>query len=225
MADGDGARTPAGARGQRRSAAPKRGYHHGNLRAKLIEATRSLVETHGPDGFSVAQAARAAKVSSAAPYRHFADRDALLRAVALNTMERLEDAMREAAIATASDPLDPVVAIGRAYCDFALTEPGLFRLMFGLTRDHADDETIVEQGQATLGVLIDAVQAAIGEDAERVRMRSLELWSFVHGLSFLTIDEKVGTAGIELNRDLMLRDMAERLLGASPDHPPSTTPE
>ena len=68
-------------------------YHHGDLRAQLIAAVRDLVETHGPDGFSVAEAARRAGVSSAAPYKHFRDRPELLRAVAAEGMDRLRDAM------------------------------------------------------------------------------------------------------------------------------------
>ena len=57
-------------------------YHHGDLRAQLIAAVRELVETQGPDGFSVSEAARSAGVSSAAPYKHFKDRSELLHAVA-----------------------------------------------------------------------------------------------------------------------------------------------
>ena len=60
----------------------KRGYHHGNLRAALVRATRELLASRGPKGFTLADAARKAGVSAAAPYRHFADREALLAAVA-----------------------------------------------------------------------------------------------------------------------------------------------
>jgi len=63
-------------------------YHHGDLRAQLIEATRQIVEEAGPDHFSVSQACRVAGVSTAAPYRHFRDREEMLSAVTLDGMAR-----------------------------------------------------------------------------------------------------------------------------------------
>ena len=192
----------------------ERAYHHGNLRAKLIEATAELIETHGPDGFSVAQAARAAGVSSAAPYRHFSDRDALMRAVSLDTIHRMRDAMRAASLSEDKRSPERIVALGRCYCDFAAAEPGLFRMMFGLTEGHADDEGLIAEGAKTLDVLIEAVADVMGDDvgSDAVRGRALQLWSFVHGLSFLTIDRKLDESGIEANREWMLRDVGERLL-------------
>ena len=86
-------------------------YHHGDLRAQLIAAVRDLVEAHGPDGFSVAEAARRAGVSSAAPYKHFKDRPELLRAVAGEGMDRLRAAM-EAALEADCD----VIGLGRPLC-------------------------------------------------------------------------------------------------------------
>ena len=83
-------------------------YHHGDLRAQLISAVSDLVETHGPDGFSVAEAARRAGVSSAAPYKHFKDRPEILRAVASEGMDRLREAMAAAAARY------PALAIGHS---------------------------------------------------------------------------------------------------------------
>ncbi|MEM6374564.1 MAG: helix-turn-helix domain-containing protein, partial [Pseudomonadota bacterium] len=67
--------------------AKRTNYHHGDLRADLVEATRRLVEEKGPDRFSVSDACRAAGVSTAAPYRHFEDRDEMLLAVCAEGME------------------------------------------------------------------------------------------------------------------------------------------
>src|SRR6185437_11487823 len=66
----------------------RRGYHHGNLREALIDAALMLLAEKGPDGFTIAEVARLAGVSSAAPYRHFRDADALLAAVAERGYER-----------------------------------------------------------------------------------------------------------------------------------------
>ncbi len=73
----------------------KERYHHGDLRAGLIEAARQLVEEKGPERLTMSDASRAAGVSTAAPYRYFADRDALLDAVALEGLERQRQAMQE----------------------------------------------------------------------------------------------------------------------------------
>src|SRR5579871_6762023 len=67
----------------------RRGYHHGNLREALIDAALELIGGKGPAGFTIAEAARLAGVSPAAPYRHFRDADALLAEVALRGFERL----------------------------------------------------------------------------------------------------------------------------------------
>jgi len=71
----------------------ERGYHHGDLRAALIKAALGLIQEKGPHGFSFAEAARAAGVSPAAPYRHFKNRDELMADVAQEGFERLEAAM------------------------------------------------------------------------------------------------------------------------------------
>ncbi|MEY4982631.1 MAG: hypothetical protein RIR62_897 [Pseudomonadota bacterium] len=172
--------------------APRSSYHHGDLRAQLIRAVRDLVETHGPDGFSVAEAARRAGVSSAAPYKHFRDRPELLRAVASEGMDRLRDAMQAAADRHPAGSFESIAAIGQAYADFARTGPGVFRLVFGLTEGHEDDPELEEKGLRCFSVVLQAVAAVLGKPAEDagVRTRAYALWTCVHGHCFLTIDRK-----------------------------------
>lgn len=176
------------------------GYHHGDLRAQLIAAVRDLVETYGPDGFSVAEAARRAGVSSAAPYKHFKDRHEILRGVVSEAMDRLRQAMEAGASRHTSGSLETIAAIGQAYVDFARAEPGVFRLVFGLTEGHEDDEELLEKGQACFGVVVKATADRLGRspgDAD-VQRKAYILWSYVHGHSFLTIDRK--------NKDIHPRD-------------------
>ncbi|MGW2327086.1 TetR/AcrR family transcriptional regulator [Streptomyces sp. NPDC001700] len=78
-------------------------YHHGDLAAALVRATLEIVDEVGVRGFSVAEAARRTRVSPAAPYRHFADRDALLAAAALDVSRRLRAIYLEA-VATVESP-------------------------------------------------------------------------------------------------------------------------
>ena len=178
----------------------KAGYHHGNLRAQLITAVRDLVERQGPDGFSVAEAARQAGVSSAAPYKHFKDRPEILREVVSEAMDRLRVAMEAGAANHPHGSLEAISAIGQAYVDFARAEPGVFRLVFGLTEGHEQDLELLDKGQSCFAVVVRATAARLGLEPvdPDVQRRAYMLWSFVHGHSFLTIDRK--------NKDTHTRD-------------------
>src|SRR4051794_29910852 len=96
----------------------RRAYHHGDLRAALVDATLELVAENGVQGFSVAEAARRTGVSISAPYRHFTDRDALLAAAAVRGHQELLVRFR-AAIADQATPADQAAAISAAYVRFA----------------------------------------------------------------------------------------------------------
>lgn len=174
------------------AAEARRGYHHGDLRSHLIAAVTDLVEAHGPEGFSISEAARRAGVSSAAPYKHFRDRHAILRAVATTAMEDLRDDMAAAASRHPEGSLEAVVAIGESYVRFARTRPGVFRLAFGLTEGHDEDPCLMETGHSCFAVVENAVAAYTDADpeSELVQRASYFLWCFVHGHSFLTIDGK-----------------------------------
>lgn len=174
---------------------PRSSYHHGDLRAQLIAAVGELVESHGPEGFSVAEAARRAGVSSAAPYKHFKDRPELLRAVASAGMDRLRDAMATARTGHPAGSVASIAAIGQAYVDFARHGPGVFRLVFGLTEGHEQDPELEEKGLGCFAIVLQAVAEVLGTapDDPLVGRKAYALWSTVHGHSFLTIDRK--TAG------------------------------
>src|SRR5690348_7949799 len=108
----------------------RRGYHHGNLREALIRAALDLIAQKGPAGFTFADAARWAGVSSAAPYRHFRDREALLADVARRGFELFETALRQAWDDARPDPYRAFENVGRAYLHFARTEPAYYSAMF-----------------------------------------------------------------------------------------------
>lgn len=198
---------------------PKAAYHHGDLRAQLIAAVRELVETHGPDGFSVAEAARRAGVSSAAPYKHFKDRHEILRGVVSEAMDRLRAAMEEGAAAHPYGSLEAVAAVGLAYVAFAKTEPGVFRLVFGLTEGHENAPDLLAKGEGCFGVVVQAVAACLGlpPGDPDVQRRAYMLWSFVHGHSFLTIDMKHKVASAEINDWDYLMGIGRAILAASRD--------
>ena len=104
-------------------------YHHGDLRGALVKAAVTEIERGGYENLSLRELAKSLGVSRAAPYRHFADRRALLAAVAADGFDRLTAIYRNA-IANGKTPQARLAAAGRAYLAFAAERPQLFRLMF-----------------------------------------------------------------------------------------------
>lgn len=195
----------------------RKSYHHGDLKAALVEATRKLVERKGADNFSVAEACREAGVSTAAPYRHFRDREEMLTEVAFQGMERKRLQMKAALDSHPPESLARIAALGRVYVDFACAEPGVFRLIFG-SREGESHAKLKAEGPRHYGLVEDAVAAVLQRDQidDDVRRRAFMLWTFVHGLSFLYIDEKVSVSEHELSLDALLAEIAMRVLRDAP---------
>jgi AcrR family transcriptional regulator len=109
----------------------RRPYHHGRLREALLAAARALISERGLAGFTLAEAAKRVGVTGAAPYRHFADRDALVAALAQEGFEHFNTQLGGAWDGGKPDPVAALRRRGEAYLAFARCEPGLYRAMFG----------------------------------------------------------------------------------------------
>ncbi len=166
-------------------------YHHGDLRRALVEATSRLVEENGQEGFTLRAAARLAGVSDGAPYHHFADRDALLAAVAEHGFRSLCEEIRESAERERGDARRKSLAIGVAYVLFATRNPAKFRLMFGpLVQAKDRYPELAAAARRTFEVVQEGLTQAVDERAARVAARNAMFgrWALVHGLSMLAID-------------------------------------
>ena len=192
----------------------KSSYHHGDLRAGLINATRALVEEKGPDGFSVTDACRLAGVSTAAPYKHFKDKSEMITAMVMERMQVHRQNMLSALDGVPEGTPARITALGREYVGFALREPGVFRLKFGGFTDRLDDPRLQQVGEGTFGIVLREVAMCLGvtDISQEVRRRGFMLWSFVHGLSFLLADQKLAVLGGEFDIDAVIDDMAVRML-------------
>jgi AcrR family transcriptional regulator len=159
----------------------------------LVDTATDLVRTHGPDGFSLRAAARAAGVDPAAVYRHFTDRSALLAAVAAVGFERLADDMVAGMAAAGDAPADRFEALGRAYVAFALTDPQHFRVMFGPYGSGPSRGADGAGGPSAYGLLVDALgdMGTAGVMSGPVEAAAMTAWAAIHGISTLLIDGAV----------------------------------
>jgi AcrR family transcriptional regulator len=174
------------------------GYHHGDLRNALVASAVRLIETSGTSSFSLREAAREVGVSANAAYRHFDDKSALMTAVAAFGFRQLATqmvgAMASAAGGRAKGPASVArfKAVGRAYVEFAVAHPELFRVMFGecgaecRKAEPGDDAT--EDPWSLLGKSLDALVADGLLAAERRPGAELKAWSVVHGFASLALD-------------------------------------
>jgi AcrR family transcriptional regulator len=179
--------------------AKKQGYHHGDLRSKLLQVAILLIEEKGSDAFTMRELARRCEVSRTAPYRHFSDKAALLAAVAEEGFRRLEEEIRKARIANQRDASRAVRRCFLAYTAFAADHPTHYRLMFGrgIRRlfIYPGLAAAARQAFAELMAVVELGQATGRLQAGRTVKFAYSFWAMSHGLSLLIIDGFADRAG------------------------------
>ncbi|MGR3491882.1 MAG: TetR/AcrR family transcriptional regulator [Shimia sp.] len=184
-------------------------YHHGDLRAKLIEIAVDCIETDGVSKLSLRKIAGKANVSHNAPYMHFTSKEALLDAVVLRGFAQLRSRISQAG---GMEPLTPDVWADRvkmgfqAYVTFARDHPGLYALMHvpkGKQRSNgqhaSEDVGGTAAGTATLSSLASTLEA--GKKLGKVRAgnsneMALWVWATLHGVASLTSEDRAAFGGI-----------------------------
>ena len=164
----------------------RRGYHHGNLREALVAATLELVVERGPQGFTIAEAARRAGVSPGAPYRHFKGKEDILEEAARQGFEMFADLMEHAYRTAQPSALASFEATGRAYLAFARKYPGHYIAMFesGLSiAGNPDLKLAADRAFAVLTRAAEALLAKIPRDRRPpASMVSHHIWAMSHGV-------------------------------------------
>lgn len=180
-------------------AAEAPGYHHGRLREALVEAGLQLLEEMDRADLSLREVARRVGVSANAVYHHFANKEALLAALAAEGFRRLGRAQL-------NPPAEPVGArsplhqAGLAYVRFAIEHPGLFRLMYGGFTAGQNHPELVNASMDSLEASMQAANRHLpgGGDANPASPQDmLLLWAIVHGLSNLALGGQLGYFGSE----------------------------
>ncbi len=161
-------------------------YHHGDLRRDLLRIAREEIARHGAQTVSLTSLARLAGVSQPAPYRHFADRDALLEGVAAEAFEEFAATLAEAM--ADRDPLDALKAIALAYVSFGEANIEIYRLMFAshLT-PRAKSESDLGKASGKAFDLLRTTVSAISPPAG-VEDNAYRVWAQLHGLVMLKAD-------------------------------------
>lgn len=167
----------------------KRRYHHGSLKQALVDAAIELLAEGGPSALTLAEAARRAGVTPAAPYRHFSGRDALLAELARQGFEIFGERIEAAWNEGRPDAKSAMRAMCGAYLKFAREETGLYTAMFGQAATLADPQAGGAADHA-LEILWRAVVAWLQEDrapAQGARHVALQVWALAHGVAMLTV--------------------------------------
>ncbi len=186
---------------------PRKGYHHGNLRQALVEATLELVVEKGPLGFTLAEAARRAGVSAAAPYRHFKGREDLIEEAALQGFEMFADLMEHAFKKGQPSAMSAFSATGRAYLAFARKNPGHYITMFESGVSIAGNATLKAASDRAFGVLTHAAEGLSRHMPPEKRpppsMVSHHIWALSHGVVELFARGEPGTKSPYSAEDLL----------------------
>jgi AcrR family transcriptional regulator len=200
-----------GTAGAGRRPARRTSYHHGDLPRAMVEEAVRLIQSDGIAALTLREVGARLGVSRSALYRHFADKDALLAAVALAGFRMLRGALRDAWAAAPSGPrrLD---GMGLAYVRFAVEHPSHYRVMFGADLSRLGELVSgSDEGVDAFQALVDGIVAQQREGflrPDEPRQLALYIWAVVHGVAMLALD---GRLPPEVDAAALARLAVERL--------------
>jgi AcrR family transcriptional regulator len=163
-------------------------YHHGDLRAALIETAAELIAERGLRGFSLAEASRRLGVAVSAPYAHFEDRDDLLAAVAVRAFELIYASLVPA-MDEFSEPADRLAAMARAYVRFAAGNRPMFEMLYesGLDKTRHPE---IEAAERPLNEAFEACVRALADgDDDLAEEMAVAFEATAHGHAMLLLDD------------------------------------
>jgi AcrR family transcriptional regulator len=191
---------------------PDNTYHHGDLRDALVQAALRDAELGGPEAISLKALAKELGVSQPAPYRHFADRDALLQAVTAEAFRQFTAILREA-IGKPSKR-SKLARLAQTALDFGLKRNGIYRLMFASrTMANAEKESELHvAAHETFGLLVESFEApAVGLLRER---HAMQVWAALHGVISLAEQGLLTGEAARITRQELVEDIVQQTKAA-----------
>src|SRR6185437_7039819 len=191
---------------------PHNTYHHGDLRDALVQAALREAEQGGPEAISLKALAKELGVSQPAPYRHFADRDALLQAVTAEAFRQFNAILREAVAQPSTR--SRLSRFAQAALDFGLKRNGIYRLMFASrTMANAEkDSELHVAAHETLGLLVESFEApAVGLLRER---HAMQVWAALHGVISLAEQGLLTGEVAAITRQELVEDIVQQTKSA-----------
>jgi AcrR family transcriptional regulator len=169
-------------------------YHHGDLKNALIRAGIEILSKDGVQALSLRKVAKRAGVSHAAPYAHFADKQALIAAIAAEGYKKLYEKL-SAAQDSQEDPLARLIAVAHAYVQFALDEPDHFKITFsGVVEAEHDYPEYVEQSKRCFGLVVAVVADCQASGISRsgdTQLAAVSIWAGIHGFVQLLLGNQL----------------------------------
>ncbi len=173
---------------------PKDSYHHGDLKTELIKKGLKILDEEGYEAFSMRKVAKVCNVSQTAPYRHFKDKNELIKAIAINAMREFDESL-ERAFLEEGDPKAQLKAMGRYYIRFFAEKPEYMRLLFfsqaqAWMREAVKNEYLCtdEHPYSALERAVKNYKAAYPNDERTEDEMIVYCWGLVHGIAVLVVN-------------------------------------
>lgn len=189
-------------------------YHHGDLRNALIDAGISILQKEGAHGLSLRKAALKAGVSHSAPYAHFKDKQALIAAISTRGLQQLYEQVHKIAEQYRTQPFTQLKEIAWRYTEFAMQDPGLFKVIFSsiIEREH-DYPEFIEISHRNYELVVDVVknnQRAGYLQQGDADLIAISIWSAVHGFIGLYLENQIPSAVLE---QFKIKELLDGVLG------------
>ncbi|WP_074204397.1 TetR/AcrR family transcriptional regulator [Parasphingorhabdus marina] len=166
-------------------------YHHGDLRSAILNEARTILESQGEEAMTMRRIAEGIGVSAMAAYKHFANRDAILQALAIEGFNKLARVTSRARKKNKLPADAQLVAIGVAYIMHGISHPEIYRVMFGQLTSGITDAATKSAADEAYGVLCDCLRdnaEHFGFEKKEAETHAFSVWSMAHGMTSLFVE-------------------------------------